>query len=118
MNQQFTPLARRNLGTNTLPVVTAILRRTAVPMTVRQIVDEGGDELPTRSKTPCTVVARDLAMDIKRKGDASAFVRTSPGRFTLREMLATHGSAGAQSNRIEVPALVPCDAYDERRQIA
>ncbi len=64
-----------------------ILRRTGVPMTVREIVEVGGAELPTRSKTPTTVVARDLAMDIKHKGEASAYIRTSPGRFTLRELV-------------------------------
>lgn len=78
------PIAKRVTGTSTLPVVTEILRSTAVSMTVRQIVEAAGAELPTRSKTPCTVVARDLAMDIKRKGEASAYVRTGPGRFTLR----------------------------------
>lgn len=57
-------------------------------MSVREIVEHGGADLPTRSKTPMTVVARDLAMDIKNKGAASAYVRTSPGRFTLRELVA------------------------------
>ncbi len=71
----------------TLGVVTALLRRTGVPMTVRQIVEQAGAELPTRSRTPMTVVARDLAMDIKNKGEASAFVRTAPGRYTLRELV-------------------------------
>lgn len=72
----------------TLHVVTMILRTTGVPMSVREIVEHGGADLPTRSKTPMTVVARDLAMDIKNKGAASAYIRTSPGRFTLRELVA------------------------------
>jgi len=72
----------------TLHVVTMILRKTGVPMSVREIVEHGGADLPTRSKTPMTVVARDLAMDIKNKGAASAYVRTAPGRFTLRELVA------------------------------
>ncbi len=84
---------KRSTGTSTLPVVTAILRTTAVPMTVRQIVEAAGAELPTRSKTPTTVVARDLAMDIKRKGEGSRYVRTSPGRFTLRELAALRSPA-------------------------
>ncbi len=71
----------------TLQAVTEILRRNAVPMSVREIVEQGGTALPTRSRTPMTVVARDLAMDIKNKGEASAFVRTAPGRYTLRELL-------------------------------
>ena len=68
----------------TLAVVEDILRETAVPMSVREIVERAGARLPSKSKTPDTVVARDLSMDIKRKGETSLFVRTSPGRYTLR----------------------------------
>lgn len=73
---------------STLAVVEEILRETAVPMSVREIVERAGVRLPSKSKTPDTVVARDLSMDIKRKGDGSTFIRTAPGRFTLR-VLAT-----------------------------
>jgi hypothetical protein len=73
---------------STLAVVEEILRETAVPMSVREIVERAGARLPSKSKTPDTVVARDLSMDIKRKGEASLFCRTSPGRYTLR-VLAT-----------------------------
>ena len=68
---------------STLAVVEEILRETAVPMSVREIVERAGVRLPSKSKTPDTVVARDLAMDLKRKGEGSLFVRTSPGRYTL-----------------------------------
>jgi hypothetical protein len=82
---------------STLAVVEEILRETAVPMSVREIVERAGARLPSKSKTPDTVVARDLSMDIKRKGDTSLFVRTSPGRYTLRTLaagvLATEGGA-------------------------
>jgi hypothetical protein len=71
---------------STLAVVEEILRETAVPMSVREIVERAGARLPSKSKTPDTVVARDLSMDIKRKGDISLFVRTSPGRYTLRSL--------------------------------
>jgi hypothetical protein len=71
----------------TLAVVEEILRETAVPMAVREIVERAGDRLPSKSKTPDTVVARDLSMDIKRKGEGSLFVRTSPGRYTLRTLV-------------------------------
>jgi uncharacterized protein (UPF0147 family) len=73
---------------STLAVVERILRDTKVPMSVREIVEAAGSALPTRSKTPDTVVARDLSMDIKKKGDSSLFVRTAPGRYTLREIQA------------------------------
>ena len=71
---------------STLAVVEEILRETAVPMSVREIVERAGARLPSKSKTPDTVVARDLSMDIKRKGDTSLFARTSPGRYTLRTL--------------------------------
>ena len=71
---------------STLVVVEEILRETAVPMSVREIVERAGVRLPSKSKTPDTVVARDLSMDIKRKGESSLFARTSPGRYTLRTL--------------------------------
>ena len=71
---------------STLAVVEEILRETAAPMSVREIVERAGVRLPSKSKTPDTVVARDLSMDIKRKGETSLFVRTSPGRYTLRTL--------------------------------
>src|SRR5204862_5714419 len=78
---------------STLGVVEEILRETAVPMAVREIVERAGARLPSKSKTPDTVVARDLSMDIKKKGEGSLFVRTSPGRYTLRS-LATGTTTG------------------------
>jgi hypothetical protein len=71
---------------STLTVVEHILRETRIPMSVRQIVEYARERLPTRSKTPDTVVARDLSMDLKRKGEDSIFIRTAPGRYTLREI--------------------------------
>lgn len=74
---------------STLAVVEEILREVAVPMSVREIVERAGARLPSKSKTPDTVVARDLSMDIKRKGEGSTFVRSSPGRYTLRALLVS-----------------------------
>jgi len=73
---------------STLAVVEAILREAAMPLSVREIVERGGDALPTKSKTPDTVVARDLSMDIKKRGEGSTFARTSPGRYAIREQTA------------------------------
>src|SRR6187200_758189 len=84
---------------STLAVVEEILRETAVPMSVREIVERAGARLPSKSKTPDTVVARDLSMDIKKKGETSLFVRTSPGRYTLRALATgTQPSQYSQSN--------------------
>ena len=78
---------------STLAVVEEILRETAVPMSVREIVERAGARLPSKSKTPDTVVARDLSMDIKKKGEGSLFIRTSPGRYTLRALASQNQPA-------------------------
>jgi len=80
---------------STLKVVEQVLREVGNPMSVREIIryvtvhgKNRGLRLPTRSRTPDTVVSRDLAVDIKNRGAESLFVRTAPGRFTLREFVA------------------------------
>ena len=78
---------------STLGVVEEILRRTGVPMSVREVVEKAGERLPTKSKTPDTVVARDLSMDIKKKGESSLFIRTSPGRYTMRDFVTAREEA-------------------------
>ena len=100
---------------STLAVVEEILRETAVPMSVREIVERAGVRLPSKSKTPDTVVARDLSMDIKRKGEGSLFVRTSPGRYTLR-VLASATTPMTASDSGDVPARVaPLGALGARK---
>lgn len=73
---------------STLAVVEEVLREALVPMTVKEIVARAGARLPSKSKTPDTVVARDLSMDLKKKGEASRFARPAPGQYTLRELVA------------------------------
>lgn len=87
---------------STLAVVEEILRETQEPMSVRQIVEHADGRLPTRSITPDTVVARDLSLDIKRKGERSPFIRTAPGRFTMREIhLRKLAQARAEQSRCD-----------------
>ena len=93
---------------STLAVVEEILRETAVPMSVREIVERAGARLPSKSKTPDTVVARDLSMDIKKKGEGSLFIRTSPGRYTLRAIAAN--SPNATTPMASLPARKPAAA--------
>jgi len=88
---------------STLAVVEEILRETAVPMSVREIVERAGARLPSKSKTPDTVVARDLSMDIKKKGEVSLFIRTSPGRYTLRS-LVSNGVVNTEVTPMQRPA--------------
>jgi hypothetical protein len=97
---------------STLAVVEEILRETAVPMSVREIVERAGVRLPSKSKTPDTVVARDLSMDIKKKGEGSLFVRTSPGRYTLRTL------AGLAQDRSSSTATQSMSALPQRKPAA
>jgi len=80
-----------------------------VPLSVREIVERAGDSLPTKSKTPDTVVARDLSMDIKKKGETSLFIRTSPGRYSIRELALRQQPASGDSATASIypPASVP-----------
>lgn len=89
---------------STLAVVEEILRETRVPMSVREIVERAGDRLPTKSKTPDTVVARDLSMDIKKKGETSRFTRTAPGRYTMRELVEETARESAEAANAGQPA--------------
>lgn len=89
---------------STLAVVEEILRETAVPMSVKEIVERAGSRLPSKSKTPDTVVARDLSMDIKKKGESSLFIRTSPGRYTLRDLWRRGQQAPAEAQATSVLA--------------
>ncbi len=86
---------------STLAVVEQILRDSKVPMSVREIVERAGPTLPTKSKTPDTVVARDLSMDIKKKGEDSIFIRTSPGRYTMRIFVVEAQAQDGQATESE-----------------
>ena len=95
---------------STLAVVEEILRETAVPMSVREIVERAGARLPSKSKTPDTVVARDLSMDIKKKGEGSLFIRTSPGRYTLRALASGATTSAGTTPMASLPARKPAAA--------
>ena len=101
---------------STLATVEQVMRQTQTPMSVRDIVETAGDALPTRSKTPDTVVARDLSMDIKRLGDESRFVRTAPGRYTLREFVSCGLIQMGDTGRL--PASAMADAVAAQSAIA
>jgi hypothetical protein len=105
---------------STLAVVEEILRETAVPMSVREIVERAGARLPSKSKTPDTVVARDLSMDIKKKGEASIFIRTSPGRYTLRALAVQAQPQQPQQTASQAPAVAaqPMSALATRKPAA
>jgi uncharacterized protein (UPF0147 family) len=103
---------------STLAVVEEILRETAVPMSVREIVERAGARLPSKSKTPDTVVARDLSMDIKRKGESSLFTRTSPGRYTLKTLASATTPDVASIARPSSNATQPMTALGSRKPAA
>jgi len=82
------PAKRSKQRGRTLDVCIEVLRKLGEPVRVKDIVAAAGDRLPTNSKTPETVVSRDLAMNIIWWGAASEVVRTEPGLYTLRELIA------------------------------
>jgi hypothetical protein len=104
---------------STLPVVEEILRETGLPMSVREIVEYAKGRLPTKSKTPDTVVARDLSMDIKRKSEGSLFERVSPGRYTLRSLARQHAEAARPDEVMdEVTTADALKSHDEQEQLS
>jgi len=75
---------------STLDIVAEVLREVAPrAINAKAIVELAGSRLPTASRTPHTVVSRDLAIDLKAKGNSSRFMRSAPGAFLLKEALPT-----------------------------
>src|SRR5512135_538399 len=75
---------------STLVVVAEVLREAAPrALKAREIAAWAGDRLPTASRTPETVVSRDLAIDVKTRGASSRFLRVDRGAFVLKEALPT-----------------------------
>ena len=73
---------------STLDVVAEVLREVAPrALNARQIVELANGRLPTASRTPETVVSRDLAIDVRDKEAASRFLRVDRGEFLLKEAL-------------------------------
>ena len=73
---------------STLDVVAEVLREAAPrALRARQIAELAGSRLPTASQTPQTVVARDLAIDIRDHGEGSRFLRVARGEYVLKYAL-------------------------------
>jgi superfamily II DNA or RNA helicase len=69
---------------SSLQLITDVLREAQAPMSAREIADRAGPRITafTRSRTPWTVISRDLALDALR-GRASRVRRVAAGRFEL-----------------------------------
>lgn len=83
------PRARKNADAPTmLDVIAQIMAEHPLrALSAHDVVALASGRLPTNSKTPHTVVSRDLALDVKRHGIAdyvSRFERVAAGRFQLR----------------------------------
>lgn len=68
---------------STLDYVELVLRVANEPLRIHEIVNRAGDHLPTESKTPQTIVGRDLWRD-RQRGQHSRFVRLDTGRHHAR----------------------------------
>lgn len=77
---------RPNGRAQTLDLIEQLLAQTS-PLSVKEIVDIAGARLGTNSATPRNSVSRDLALDIKKNGDKSRFIRVGRGRFALRSQV-------------------------------
>jgi predicted NUDIX family phosphoesterase len=111
-------------------VAETVLRRHRRPLTARQIVSFGLDDGlfadKDISRTPQKSMQARLSMEILRRGEASRFLRTEPGKFYLRELLRQQDTgAYAEGNlkeytavrRAPAPAseqvlVAPKDAYE------
>jgi hypothetical protein len=88
---------------STLDVVAEVLREFAPrALCVREIVQHAGDRLPTASRTPATVVRRDLAIDIRTFGETSRFARVDRGKFLLKASLPSALEALFEELRAEI----------------
>ena len=69
---------------SSLQLITDVLREAQAPMSAREIADRAGPRITafTRSRTPWTVISRDLALEALR-GRASRVRRVAAGRFEL-----------------------------------
>jgi hypothetical protein len=101
---------------STLDVVAEVLRE-AAPRALRamQIVERAGSRLPTDSQTPHTVVARDLAIDIRDRGEESRFLRVARGEYVLKHALpiAFYSDDAMRADQIATGVL-PQGVVDER----
>ena len=106
---------------STLAVVSEVLREVA-PRALKawQIVELAGDRLPTASRTPETVVSRDLAIDVKNRGASSRFLRVERGEFLLKEALPTafyndnEAYAAAWTRQLIAAGEIAAGVVDER----
>jgi predicted NUDIX family phosphoesterase/dephospho-CoA kinase len=86
-----------------LRVAELLFDRYREPMTARQLVDRaiGNKMLDSAGKTPWQTMKAKLSVDIRKRGDASRFVRTGPGLFYLRRLM------GAEDQIFEATPVTP-----------
>jgi DNA (cytosine-5)-methyltransferase 1 len=104
---------------STLDVVAEVLREVAPrALRAREIVQIAGRRLPTESRTPATVVSRDLALDVMKK--ESRFLRVERGEFVIKHALPTalyndsDTYAAAWSRNLIEAGELPQGVVDER----
>jgi DNA (cytosine-5)-methyltransferase 1 len=73
---------------STLDVVAEVLREVAPrALKAREIAARTAGRLLSTSKTPATVISRDLALDLRDRKEQSRFLRVDRGAFVLKEAL-------------------------------
>ena len=90
------------MAMNSLDAVEKVLTEAAEPLHYQKITEFilEQDLWQTEGKTPDATINAKLAVDIKKNGSLSRFMRTEPGVFAMREWgLEEHL---AQRNRLEL----------------
>ena len=106
---------------STLDVVAEVLREVAPrALKAREIAELARGRLPTASRTPETVVSRDLAIDVRDRGEASRFLRVGRGEFVLKHALPSalyndnDAYAASWSRNLIEAGEIPRGVVDER----
>lgn len=106
---------------STLAVVAEVLREVAPgALRARQIAELAGTRLRTLSKTPETVISRDLSLDVRGRGATSRFLRAGRGAFVLKEALPTSffndndAYAAAWTRKLIAAGEIAAGVVDER----
>jgi len=84
---------------STLAIVEDVLRAATEPLGPKDIAARAGRRLPSRSRTPDTVIARDISRDIIKHGESSRFLRVARGLYVLRN--GAGGRAAVVRERLE-----------------
>ena len=110
---------------STIQLISDVLREAAAPLSAKEIADRAGQRLDayTRSRTPWTVISRDLSLEALR-GRAARVRRVASGRFELaavglayEELIARKAAAIAASGIDVAPEMLAGHLFPHQRDL-